>query len=156
VTSPEIFDFHCGATMILTNVTPKHSELSIFWLFIYSLCCYYNQPKNYCEVISGYILTYFTPRHSELSIFCFRLCMIWQATSLSNLIFNMKLPPQAVLVSDWSISKKSSHLKPRCWLVDLKKILSSEIAYIGQMNQNCVGGSYGRPSIRIAHFLPIR
>jgi hypothetical protein len=37
---PEIFDFHCGATMILTNVTPKHSELSIFWLFIYSLCCY--------------------------------------------------------------------------------------------------------------------
>jgi hypothetical protein len=25
---------------ILTNVTPKHSELSIFWLFIYSLCCY--------------------------------------------------------------------------------------------------------------------
>jgi hypothetical protein len=22
----------------LTNVTPKHSELSIFWLFIYSLC----------------------------------------------------------------------------------------------------------------------
>jgi hypothetical protein len=40
VTSPEIFDFHCGATMILTNVTPKHSKLSIFWLFIYSLCCY--------------------------------------------------------------------------------------------------------------------
>jgi hypothetical protein len=25
---------------ILTNVTPKHSELFIFWLFICSLCCY--------------------------------------------------------------------------------------------------------------------
>jgi len=25
---------------ILTNFAPKHAELSIFWLFIYSLCCY--------------------------------------------------------------------------------------------------------------------
>jgi hypothetical protein len=25
---------------ILTNFTPTHAELSIFWLFIYSLCCY--------------------------------------------------------------------------------------------------------------------
>ena len=25
---------------ILTNFTPKHAELSIFWLFIYSLYCY--------------------------------------------------------------------------------------------------------------------
>ena len=41
-------------------------------------------------------------------------------------------------VSDWSISKKSS-LKPH-----------------GQMKRNLVGSIYGRPSIKIAHFVPIR
>jgi hypothetical protein len=42
-------------------------------------------------------------------------------------------PPQAILVSDWLISKKSS-LKP-----------------CGQMNRNLVGSIYGRSSIKIAH-----
>jgi hypothetical protein len=36
-------------------------------------------------------------------------------------------PPQAILVSDWLISKKSSSLKPLC-----------------QMNQNLVGSFFGR------------
>ena len=44
---------------------------------------------------------------------------------------------QAILVSDWSISKRSS----------LKTLRT--------MNQNVVGGSYGRPSIKSAHFVPI-
>jgi hypothetical protein len=47
------------------------------------------------------------------------------------------LPPQAILVSDWLISKNSSPLKPLC-----------------QMNRNLVGCIYGRFSIRIAHFVP--
>ena len=42
---------------------------------------------------------------------------------------------QAILVADWSIPKKSSTLKP-----------------LGQMNRNVVGSTYGRPSIKIAHF----
>ena len=46
--------------------------------------------------------------------------------------------PQAILVSDWLISKKSS-LKP-----------------LGQMNRNLVGSIYGRSSIKNAHLLPIR
>jgi hypothetical protein len=50
-----------------------------------------------------------------------------------------KWPPQAILVSDWSISKKSSPLKP-----------------LGQMNRNLVGSIYGRSSVTIAHFVPIR
>jgi hypothetical protein len=54
--------------------------------------------------------------------------------SLSNLIFNMKLPPQAILVSDWSISKKSSHLKP-----------------LGQINRHLVCSLYGRYSLKNAH-----
>jgi hypothetical protein len=48
-------------------------------------------------------------------------------------------PPQAILVSDWLISKKSSPMKP-----------------LGQMNRNFVGSIYGRSSIKIAHFLLIR
>jgi hypothetical protein len=40
-------------------------------------------------------------------------------------------PPQAILVSDWLISKKSSSLKPLC-----------------QMNQNLVGSILGRLSQR--------
>ena len=48
-------------------------------------------------------------------------------------------PPQAILVSDWLISKKSSPLKP-----------------LYQMNRNLVGSIYGRSSIKIAHFIPIR
>jgi hypothetical protein len=48
-------------------------------------------------------------------------------------------PPQAILGSYWSISKKSSPLKP-----------------LGQMNRNLVGSIYGRFSIKIAHIVPIR
>jgi hypothetical protein len=47
-------------------------------------------------------------------------------------------PPQAILVSDWLISKKSSPLKP-----------------LGQMNRNLVGSIYGMSSMKIAHFVPI-
>jgi hypothetical protein len=45
------------------------------------------------------------------------------------------LPPQAILVSDWLISKKSSPLKP-----------------LGHMNQNLVGSILGRSFIKIALF----
>jgi hypothetical protein len=48
-------------------------------------------------------------------------------------------PAQAIRVADWSIHKKSSPLNP-----------------LGQMNQNLIGSSYGRPSIKNAHFVPIR
>jgi hypothetical protein len=37
---------------------------------------------------------------------------------------------------------------------DLKK--SSSLKPLGQMNRNLVGSIYGRPSINIAHFIPIR
>ena len=47
-------------------------------------------------------------------------------------------PTQAILVADWSIPKKHSPLKP-----------------LGQMNRNLVGRIYGRPSIKIAHFVSI-
>jgi hypothetical protein len=48
-------------------------------------------------------------------------------------------PPQAILVTDWPIKKKSSPPK-----------------LLGQMKQNLVGSIYGRFSIKIAHFIPIR
>jgi hypothetical protein len=54
-------------------------------------------------------------------------------------IYLQTWPPQAILVSDWLISKKSSSLKPLC-----------------QMNQNLVGSILGRSSIKIAHLVPIR
>jgi hypothetical protein len=47
-------------------------------------------------------------------------------------------PPQAILVSDWLISKKSSPLKP-----------------LNQMNRNFVGSILGRSTIHIAHLVPI-
>jgi hypothetical protein len=47
-------------------------------------------------------------------------------------------PPQANLVSDWLIFKKSSSLKP-----------------IGHMNRNLVESILGRSSIKIAHLVPI-
>jgi hypothetical protein len=48
-------------------------------------------------------------------------------------------PPQAILVSDLLISKKSSTLKPLC-----------------QMNRNLVGSILGRSFIKIANLVPIR
>jgi hypothetical protein len=48
-------------------------------------------------------------------------------------------PPQTILVSDWSIFKKSSLLKPCV-----------------QMSWNLVGSIYGRFSIKIVHFVLIR
>jgi hypothetical protein len=50
-----------------------------------------------------------------------------------------KIGPQAILVSDWLISKKSSPLNP-----------------LGQMNQNLVGSILGRSSIQTANLVPIR
>jgi hypothetical protein len=47
-------------------------------------------------------------------------------------------PPQAILVSDWLISKKSSLLKQ-----------------LGQMNRNLVGSILGRSSVKIANLVPI-
>jgi hypothetical protein len=47
-------------------------------------------------------------------------------------------PPQAILVSDWSISK----------ILPLKPL--------GQMIWDLVGSIYGRSSIKIAHSVPIR
>jgi hypothetical protein len=47
--------------------------------------------------------------------------------------------PQAILVSYWLISKKSSSLKPLC-----------------QINQNMVGSIPGRSSIKLVHLVPIR
>jgi hypothetical protein len=46
--------------------------------------------------------------------------------------------PQAILISDWLISKESSPQKP-----------------LSQMNRNMVGSIYGMSSIKIAHFVPI-
>jgi hypothetical protein len=45
-------------------------------------------------------------------------------------------PPQAILFSDWLISKKSSPMKPH-----------------GQRNQNSVGSILGRSSINIAYLV---
>jgi hypothetical protein len=39
-------------------------------------------------------------------------------------------------------------------LADFKK--SSSLKPLGQMNRNLVGSIYGRSSIKIAHFVPIR
>jgi hypothetical protein len=47
-------------------------------------------------------------------------------------------PPQAILVSDWPILKKTSPLKP-----------------LGQMNRNLVGSINGMSSMMIAHFVLI-
>jgi len=48
-------------------------------------------------------------------------------------------PPEKIIVSDWLISKKSSHLKQLC-----------------QINRNLVESILGRSSIKISHFVPIR
>jgi hypothetical protein len=48
-------------------------------------------------------------------------------------------PPQAILVSNWLISKKLPTLKP-----------------LGQMNRNLVGSILGRSSIKIANLVLIR
>jgi hypothetical protein len=62
-------------------------------------------------------------------------------TKIANLvpIHQQTWPPQAILVSDWLISKKSSSLKPLC-----------------QMNQNLLGSILGRSSINNLHLVPIR
>jgi hypothetical protein len=49
-------------------------------------------------------------------------------------------PPQAILVSDWLISKKkTSLLKP-----------------LGQMDRNLVGSILGKSFMKIAHLVPTR
>jgi hypothetical protein len=48
-------------------------------------------------------------------------------------------PPQTILVSDWSISKKAFPLKT-----------------LGHMKWNLVGNIYGKCSIKIANFVPTR
>jgi hypothetical protein len=47
-------------------------------------------------------------------------------------------PPQAILLSDWSIKKKSPPLKP-----------------LDQISRNMTGSIYGMSSMKTAHFVPI-
>jgi hypothetical protein len=54
------------------------------------------------------------------------------------LIHRQTWPPQAILVSDWLISKKSSPLKP-----------------LGQMNQNLVGSNLGKKSTNQKQVWPV-
>jgi hypothetical protein len=54
------------------------------------------------------------------------------------LIRQQTWPPQAILVSDF------------------QTIFSSEIKPLCQMNRNLIGSIYGRSSLKIAHFIPIR
>ena len=67
---------------------------------------------------------------------------IYGRPSLKNAHFDPRhlqtWPPQAIVISDWSISKKMFPLKP-----------------LGQINRHFVGSSYGNPSIKSAHFVPI-
>ena len=57
-------------------------------------------------------------------------------TIFSDPLINMAAT--AIPVSDWSISKKMFPLKP-----------------LGQINRHFAGSSYGSPSIKSAHFVPI-
>ena len=67
--------------------------------------------------------------------------------------------PWKVLYKDCSFSSDSitnmATIGNSCfWLADLKK--SSSLKPLGHMNRNLVGSIYGRSSIKIAHFVPIR
>jgi hypothetical protein len=64
---------------------------------------------------------------------------IWQTGFRGDDFLVQTWPPQAILVSDWLISKKLSPLKSH-----------------GQMNRNLVGSILGRSSINIVHLVPIR
>jgi hypothetical protein len=64
---------------------------------------------------------------------------IWPSGFRGEDFLEIKWPPQAILVSDWLISKKSSSLKLLC-----------------QMNRNLVGSILGRSSIKIANLVAIR
>ena len=59
-------------------------------------------------------------------------CLLTDRDEMSIFIEDLPWLPLAILVSDWSMSKKSSPLKP-----------------LGQMNQNMVGSIYGRSSIKM-------
>ena len=66
----------------------------------------------------------------------------------------MESPLLRLLISSWSVNKRGRHrqfLFLICWF--LKKC--SPVKPLCQMNRNLVGSSYGRFSIKIAHFVPI-
>ena len=90
---------------------------AFFQLYVHD---FYSTWNTYCSTWMGML------GRSSIKIAHFVLIR-WQAW-----------PPQDILVSDWSISKKSSRLKSH-----------------GQMNRNLVESIYGRCSMQILHFVPI-
>jgi hypothetical protein len=64
---------------------------------------------------------------------------IWQSSFREEDFLEINQSETRIACGGHLISKKSSPLKP-----------------LGQMNRNLVGSIYGRSSILIAHFVPIR
>ena len=91
---------------------------------------------------SGWLLV---PQCSTIMVkFYEKLWLLKKITNYCHLKFFLLIAPKrgwhlCILVSDSLISKKSSPLKP-----------------LSQMNWNLVGSIYGRSSIKIGHFVPIR